>query len=226
MRTVVGDYLEAIYSLQAEGHVVHATTLAGLFGVSRAAAGATISRLERDGLIEYAERNISLTDSGRARAEEGVRRHCLSERFLVDVLGVDWAEAHEQARQFERGLTDVVQEQIDRRLSQPRFCPHGNPIPRPGFDAAAYFRDQGAFALATAPLSARLRVLAVSELAEHRAEWMRDYAALHVQPATTLRLRARSGKHMDLQVEEQAAPADLDTSLAAWVWVVHAGDCQ
>ena len=226
MRSVVGCYLEAIYSLQAEGHGVHATTLAGLFGVSRAAASATVNRLERDGFVEHVERHIGLTANGRARAEDGMRRHCLAERFLVDVLGVEWAEAHDQARQFERGLTPLVEEHIDRKLSMPRFCPHGNPIPRPGFDAATYFRDQGAVALADAPVAVTLRVLAVSELAEHRLEWMRVFAELHLQPPSIVRLCARSGKHIDLQVDLQPVPASLDTALAAWVWVVREEDRQ
>jgi DtxR family Mn-dependent transcriptional regulator len=223
---VVGDYLEAIYSLQAEGQTVHATTLASLFGVSRAAVSATVNRLERDGFIELSQRSIGLTASGRSRAEDGVRRHCLSERFLVDVLGVDWAEAHDEAREFERGLTPLVEEAVDRRLSTPRFCPHGNPIPRPGFDAATYFRDRGAFALASAPVSATLVVLAVSELAEHRVEWMRAFAAIHVRPSAGVLLCERSANHLDLQIEQQPSPARLDTALAAWIWVVHAENRQ
>jgi DtxR family Mn-dependent transcriptional regulator len=223
---VIGDYLEAIYSLQAEDHVAHAATLAGLFGVSRAAASATVNRLERDGFVEHTQRSIGLTPSGRARAEDGLRRHCLAERFLVDVLGVEWAEAHDQARQFERGLTPLVESHLDRQLSTPRFCPHGNPIPRPGFDAATYFRDQDAFSLAGAPLSVTLLVLAVSELAEHRSDWMRVYAELRLQPSTTLRVCARSATQVDLQVDRLAAPARLDSTLAAWVWVVQAGNIQ
>jgi DtxR family Mn-dependent transcriptional regulator len=224
VRSVVGDYLEATYSLQAEGHEVHAITLAGLFGVSRAAASATVNRLERDGLIANTRRSVALTDTGRVRAEEGIRRHCLTERFLVDVLGVDWTEVHDQARQFERGLTPLVEEHIDRRLAKPSFCPHGNPIPRPGFDAATYFRSRQAFVLASAPIAARLRVLAVSELAEHRPEWMRTYGALGLRPQAIVRLSARAAKHVELQVDQQPETASLDSTLAAWVWVVREED--
>ena len=226
MRSVVGDYLEAIYSLQAEGHEVHAITLAGLFGVSRAAASATVNRLERDGLIENTRRSVALTETGRGRAEEGVRRHCLTERFLVDVLGVAWTDVHDQARQFERGLTPLVEEHIDRRLSMPSFCPHGNPIPRPGFDAAAYFQSRQAFVLASAPVAVGLEVLAVSELAEHRPEWMRTYGALGLQPAATVRVCARLASHLDLQVDPRPEIVRLDTTLAGWVWVVRADDEQ
>ncbi len=224
MRSVVGDYLEAIYSLQAEGHDVHAVTLAGLFAVSRAAAGATLTRLERDGLVTHVHRTVSLTAAGRGRAEEGVRRHCLTERFLVDVLGVDWTDVHDHARQFERGLTPLVEEHIDLRLSRPSVCPHGNPIPRPGFDASAYFHDQHAFALASAPVSVKLRVVALSEMAEHRAEWMRIYGALGLRPSAILQLRARFGRHIEIQVDRQPAAEHLDTALAAWVRVAQVDD--
>ena len=117
MQSVVGDYLEAIYSLAAEGDdAINNVTLAGLFGVSRQAVSATVLRLARDGFIESSEHRIILTPAGTARAEEGLRRHCIAERFLADVLGFAWDAVHEQAKTFEQGLTPLLEERIDERL--------------------------------------------------------------------------------------------------------------
>ena len=131
MLSVADQYLEAIYTLRREGEDAFAVTLADLFSVSRANAGATLGRLTRDGLVHTDGRRILLTDDGRLRAEAGLRRHLLTECFLLDVLGMDWAVVHGQARSFESGLTTLLEERIDQRLDYPGACPHGTLIPRP-----------------------------------------------------------------------------------------------
>lgn len=62
-------------------------------------------------------------------AEQVVRRHRLAERFLTDVLGLNWAEAHHEAGRWEHVLTDRVELAMNRLLGDPTTCPHGNPIP-------------------------------------------------------------------------------------------------
>jgi DtxR family Mn-dependent transcriptional regulator len=222
VRSVVGDYLEAIYSLHAEAHEAHATTLAGLFGVSRAAASATVGRLERDGFVEYDHRNLSLTATGVARAEESLRRHCISERFLTDVLGIGWAESHEQAHQFERGLTSFLEERIDVRLDRPATCPHGNPVPRPGINIAAYFRDRKALPLTAALLDTALTLLAISELAEHRFEWLQLCESLGLRPGASLTSRGRTGQCSRLELDGTGQVVEIDTELSSRIWVVVA----
>jgi DtxR family Mn-dependent transcriptional regulator len=222
VRSVVGDYLEAIYSLHAEAHDAHATTLADLFGVSRAAASATVGRLARDGFVEYDHRNLSLTATGVARAEESLRRHCISERFLTDVLGMGWAVSHEQAHQFERGLTPFLEERIDVRLDRPITCPHGNPVPRPGVNVAAYFRDRKALQLTAAPHGTALTLLAISELAEHRFEWLQLCESIGLQPGATLISRGRTGNCTNLEVGGTGQVVEIDTELSSRIWVVPA----
>ncbi|MDB5058756.1 MAG: metal-dependent transcriptional regulator [Chloroflexi bacterium] len=222
MHSVVGDYLEAIYSLTAEGDdAVNNVTLAGLFGVSRQAVSATVLRLARDGFIETNEHRLRLTPAGTDRAEEGLRRHCIAERFLADVLGLAWDAVHEQAKTFEQGLTPLLEDRIDARLGHPTTCPHGNPVPRPECNAATYFRDQQAVTLARAPLQSSLQVLAISEIAERSVEWLRRCASLGLLPGSPVQVHARTGSRVDLLLAGTKEPATIEAALAARIWAVR-----
>jgi DtxR family Mn-dependent transcriptional regulator len=220
VRSVAGDYLEAIYSLRAEGEDAYAVTLASMFGVSRAAASKTLERLIRDALVVADVRPLTLTDTGVERAEESLRRHRIAERFLTDVLGMGWAEAHDQARAFERGLTPFLEERIDDRLGRPRLCPHGNPIPRPGCSAATYYGDRDAFALTRAPVGTQVSLLAVSELAELHEEWVRQCEEWGLRPGVSLRVRERAGRHLAVEISGSEQAISIDVSLASHLWVV------
>ena len=87
-------------------------------------------RLERQGYIKVERRKeISLTAEGRKLAEGILRRHFLIERFLTDLLGLDWVKAHQEAHRLEHAISQEVEERLAKLLNNPTTCPHGNPIP-------------------------------------------------------------------------------------------------
>jgi DtxR family Mn-dependent transcriptional regulator len=88
-----------------------------------------IRRMSEEGLVRHDGSVISLTASGLALANTMVRRHRLAERFLTDILGLSWAEAHHEAGKWEHVISPVVEAAIFERLDSPTTCPHGNPIP-------------------------------------------------------------------------------------------------
>lgn len=122
------EYCETIFELREDDLEVIQARIAERLGVSRPAVSEMIRRMEAEGLITGGPR-IKLTDSGLILAERVVRRHRLAERFLTDILGLSWAEAHREAGKWEHVLSDSVEAAIDRLLGQPTTCPHGNPIP-------------------------------------------------------------------------------------------------
>lgn len=82
------------------------------------------------GLVDYAPRvGVVLTEPGRKLALHVLRRHRLIEQFLVEVLGFDWTEVHEEAEQLEHVVSELLLERIDRFLGHPEVDPHGDPIP-------------------------------------------------------------------------------------------------
>src|SRR3989304_2621023 len=129
----IEDYLQTIYSLQTEGEAVISARLARWMRVTPPTAWATVHRMERDGMVEIdGKKVIRLTPKGLKLAGTAPRRHRLSERFLTDMLGLGWAEAHEEAHRFEHGVSPRVEQAIYEILNQPTTCPHGRPIPGPG----------------------------------------------------------------------------------------------
>lgn len=123
------EYLEAIHSLAEEGvHVIQARLVERL-GHSPQAVSEMVRRLEDDGFLARSPRGVELTAQGVARAESVVRRHRLAERFLVDVVGLPWVRAHEEAGRWEHVISDDVEARFVEILGHPTTCPHGNPIP-------------------------------------------------------------------------------------------------
>ena len=95
-----------------------------------------IKRLEVEGLVAPERGKIRLTATGTELAERVVRRHRLAERFLTDILGLSWADAHQRGGQV--GARDVgrrSEQAMDRVLGGPTTCPHGNPIPGSDYHA-------------------------------------------------------------------------------------------
>ena len=124
------DYLKAIYQLSEESRPVIAARIAAETGVSPSTIFATLRRLAKEGYVTINRRKeIHLTNDGKRVAENIVRRHFLTERFLTDVLGLDWVKAHQEAHRLEHAISQEVEERLAKLLSNPTTCPHGNPIP-------------------------------------------------------------------------------------------------
>jgi DtxR family transcriptional regulator, iron-dependent repressor len=127
---VIAHYLEAIFYIQAEGERVRSARLADWLSVSRPTVTAALRRMTRDGMVRLnLHKEIELTRRGEAAAAAIVRRHRIMERWLTDVLGLDWVSADAEAERLEHAVSEVVEEKLYRALGKPTTCPHGNPIP-------------------------------------------------------------------------------------------------
>ncbi len=128
------EYCETIFELAEDDLDVIQARIADRMGISRPAVSEMIRRMQDEGLLEPG-RQIALTDDGMALARQVVRRHRLAERFLTDMLGLSWAEAHAEAGKWEHVLSPRVEEAMSKLLGRPTTCPHGNPIPGSGYSA-------------------------------------------------------------------------------------------
>jgi len=126
----VQDYLAAVYDLAGSGKPVIGARLAKHMKVSPPAVTEALQRMARAGYIRMgAGKEVSLTKKGKAMAEVMARRHRLLERWLTDILGLNWTEAHEEAHRLEHALSPKVEDRLAAILGMPTTCPHGNPIP-------------------------------------------------------------------------------------------------
>lgn len=124
------DYLQTILQLTEDAVPVIQARLAERLDVSAPSVSEAIRGLIDDDLVKLEDhRHICLTPQGRSLAENIVRRHRVAECILVNLLGMSWHEAHEDAHRLEHGLTDRAVDRAIEVLGNPTMCPHGNPIP-------------------------------------------------------------------------------------------------
>ena len=128
----VEDYLKRIYLLQQgdQARLVLTGRLATAMSVAPGTATAMIKTLAESELVDYEPRGgVRLTPGGERLALHVLRRHRLVELLLVEVLGLDWSQVHEEAERLEHAISDAVLEKIDEVLDHPLVDPHGDPIP-------------------------------------------------------------------------------------------------
>ena len=124
------EYLEAIYRLEEKLGFAKTTELARKLKVVPGSVTNTIESLERRGLVIHKPyKGVKLTEKGRKIASNVLRRHRLAERFLTDILHLDWSEVHDAACKLEHALSPEILNPLENTLGHPKTCPHGNPIP-------------------------------------------------------------------------------------------------
>ncbi len=123
-------YLRTILELEEENIVPLRARISERLGHSGPTVSQTVGRMERDGLVIVSEdRTLELTDSGRRKAVDVMRKHRLAERLLSDIIGLDWAFVHEEACRWEHVMSEQVERRLVELLGHPTESPYGNPIP-------------------------------------------------------------------------------------------------
>lgn len=128
----VENYVKKILvlSLETSEEQVGMGEIAKGLGVAAGTATSMIKNLERSKLVRYKSRQgVTLTAKGRKLGMDMLRRHRLVETFLVETLGLDWTEIHQEAEELEHAISDKVLDRLDKFLGRPEFDPHGDPIP-------------------------------------------------------------------------------------------------
>ncbi len=167
LSATVEEYLETIYNMSMEGELVIGARLAEKFRVSAPTVTEMLKRLVRDGYVEMDNRrHVSLTETGNQAAEAVLRRHRLTERFLVDMLGMQWHQVHEEACRLEHFISGAVEARVITSLHNPMTCPHGNPIPGSVPNARTYLKDHQAVRLSSVAVGQKAKILCISEVVE------------------------------------------------------------
>src|SRR5215472_17790217 len=162
--STVENYLKAIYQGQSTltdgARLVPMGQVASALGVTPGTATTMIKALSESGLAEYEPYSgVRLTAAGERLAGLVIRRHRLVEAFLVQVMGMSWAEVHEEAEQLEHVVSERLIERIDEMLGRPTHDPHGDPIPNPdGAIARSHFDT-----LLTCPIGTPLKVTRIAD---------------------------------------------------------------
>jgi DtxR family Mn-dependent transcriptional regulator len=224
----VEEYLETIYNMSMEGETVIGARLAQKFGVAPPTVTETLKRLVRDGYVEMdSRRQVRLTEAGYQIAESVLRRHRLAERFLVDLLGMEWHQVHEEACRLEHVISGKFEEQVILNLKQPTTCPHGNPIPGLVPNARTYLSDCGAVRLSTLAPGETATILLISEVVEDESALILYLHQRGLTPGTRLTVVSQ-GRKLNPNDSEESVVLLVDgrevtimKSIAPKIWVTR-----
>jgi DtxR family Mn-dependent transcriptional regulator len=211
----VQDYLAAIYDLGASSGPVIGARLAKHMSISAPAVTEAIQRLTRGGYVRVGRgKAVTLTGKGREIAEVMARRHRLLERWLTDTLGLNWADAHEEAHRLEHAISPRVEERLATMLGMPSTCPHGNPIP--GMPELARVEP---FPLAQAKAGVTVVVERITEEAEADKNLLEYLWRAQVRPGRRLRVVEIAPWAGTITLSGDGKTIVLGLPAAAKIWV-------
>jgi len=208
----VENYLKRLYLAEqaAPGELVAMSRLAELMGVVAGTATTMVRALADAGLVCYAPRGgVKLSPGGTQLALHVLRRHRLLELFLVEALGMHWAEVHQEAEELEHAVSDKVLEYMDKYLNHPTLDPHGDPIPNAHGQIAAPALEN----LADLPPGGRRRIVRVLD---QDPAFLKFAAARGLAPKARVRLTERNVQADALTLQpEGGAAVTLSRAAAA-----------
>jgi DtxR family Mn-dependent transcriptional regulator len=124
------NYLKGLFHLADEEGAVGVNELSRHLGIKMPTVNSMVKKLSDKGLVHYESyKPLRLTDLGRKEAALIIRKHRLTEMFLVEKMGFGWESVHEIAEQIEHIKSPEFFEKMDELLGYPKTDPHGSPIP-------------------------------------------------------------------------------------------------
>ncbi|MFD5226135.1 metal-dependent transcriptional regulator [Microbacterium sp. NPDC058342] len=201
------DYLKTVYAhTEWQEAPITPSQLAAALGIAPSSVTEMVKKLAAAGLVSHQPYGaVRLTDAGRDRALQIVRRHRLIETWLVSEYGYAWHEVHDEAEVLEHTISDRLLNAIDERLGRPRFDPHGDAIP----DARGRAEREPFVLLADAAPGHSGRVLRVSD---------RDPGLLQQLEDAGVGVGARiTASGPDVRVDD--SPVTLPAGAAEAIWL-------
>ena len=213
-------YAAEIYRLQQDYEQVPLSLLSEHVDASAQAISTMVKRLNLSGyLVHEPYRGVRLSVSGEQIAMPALRRHRLTEVFLVKVMQYDWASAHGLSDTFEKGINDELEDRMFELAGRPTRCPHGEPIPSKD-GIMPQVRDEP---LSNVPSGSDC---IVSRVRTHDMEKLRYIAEVGLVPGTPFHLLScapfKGPLRLEMKPHDHIIGYELSQSL--WVEVITRGD--
>lgn len=124
------NYLKALFALSDYEGDVNVKELSERLGIKMPTVTSMMKKLAAKKLVHYESyKPLKLTTKGKKEAALILRKHRLTEMFLVEKMGFDWDAVHEIAEQVEHIRSPEFFDKMDELLGYPKLDPHGSPIP-------------------------------------------------------------------------------------------------
>jgi DtxR family transcriptional regulator, Mn-dependent transcriptional regulator len=217
-------YLRTILELEEEGVTPLRARIAERLHQSGPTVSQTVNRMERDGLVTVeGDRHLQLTDLGREHAVAVMRKHRLAELLLVNVIGLPYEEAHDEACRWEHVMSDAVELRVYELLGKPSRSPYGNPIPGLALidptDECASASSEGERNLAAPGLTGEMVVRRITESVQTDIGMLRRLHEAGVDPGATITV---AQDRDDVIIDRLGERMRLSRDLASRVFVVGA----
>jgi DtxR family Mn-dependent transcriptional regulator len=214
--STVENYLKTLYTQQQDypGEPVPLGKLAERLALTPGTVTTMIKRLAESRLVEYETRSgARLTTEGERLALQVLRRHRLLELFLVQVVGFDWSEVHDEAEELEHAASEKLLERIDHMLGYPELDPHGDPIPTPKGEVT----DRALIQLSECPPGPA----EVAQIADHEATFLTFVHEHGLMPGVTITVRGSDPVADVVTLEtDQTRPVQLGMTAARKIRVL------
>lgn len=124
------NYLKAIFHLVNEENTVTINEISKFLDVKMPSVNNMMKKFADKNWVHYESyKPLKITDSGKKQAALVVRKHRLTEMFLVEKMNFGWENVHEIAEQLEHIHSETFFDKMDEILNYPKYDPHGEPIP-------------------------------------------------------------------------------------------------
>lgn len=124
------NYLKALFHLTQEKDFVQTNELSKLLSVKMPSVNSMMKKFgEKNWVTCEPYKPIFVTDLGKKEAALVVRKHRLTEMFLVEKMQFSWDNVHEIAEQLEHVHSQLFFDKMDELLNFPKNDPHGESIP-------------------------------------------------------------------------------------------------
>ncbi|MCU0493267.1 MAG: metal-dependent transcriptional regulator [Chloroflexaceae bacterium] len=209
----IEDYLKAIYTLQQQDGNVTTSSLVEQLGFKPGSVTGMLTRLAELNLVTHTPyQGVRLTEAGEKIALEVIRHHRLLELYLVEALGYSWDEVHEEAERLEHHISEKLEARIAAHLGQPRFDPHGDPIP----SLAGELPSSSGDSLADMVVGSTGRVVRVRDQSAERLRYLAD---LGLVPGATVCVTASAPFDGPVSIQLGDQVQALDRRLARTILV-------
>jgi DtxR family Mn-dependent transcriptional regulator len=193
-RVVVEDALKHIYDGEFRGRPATLESLSGILQINRSKTVELVERMQTGGLVRHTDHQFTLTEAGKRYALEVIRAHRLWEKYLADETGVDPLKWHGSAERREHRMTREEANELAARLGNPRYDPHGDPIPT----ADGVVPEEDIVALSTLKVGDMASVVHIED--EPDVVYA-QLVALGIYLGMELRVEARSEERMILEAD-------------------------
>jgi len=164
------NYLKTLYKLETRQiKKVNNIALSKALELNPATVLEMVRKMSERKMVEIlADKTIQLTDKGKKKALQIIRRHRIWEVFLVDKLNYKWNEVHYLAEQLEHIESDDLVKRLEAFLGFPSVDPHGDPIP----DENGKMKKIKTQPLTDAPIKKKLTIIALGNSSDEFLKYL------------------------------------------------------